>query len=930
MSDDINNKKFDIGIYGLWYGRNYGSISTYFALKTVVEGLGYTTAMVENPLNSDSLNVDTLPLSHPRRFARDHYTITPRFRLHEMDKLNDICRGFLLGSDQMWNYGLSKAYKQSYFLDFAADDRVKVAYATSFGKFPYNGPASEKILIQKNLARFTGISVRDDFSLRILREEMGLTGEQVLDPVFLCPKSSYEELIRESEPLPYDNYIFAYILDPNIDIGKSLLKVIEASGKNIVVIFDESSNKKEMQDRLGLYDKRLIVLQDPTLNMWLACYKNADYVLTDSFHGACFSIIFERPFIVLKNNRRGGGRFASLLNTMNLKDCMVESPQAIGEKYVANKGDYKIDYLEVEKRIHPEREHGLNWLKEKLRLDVKRTPAELFKQNVIGWDSLYKNSVFIKIRILATLLRDYGVKHIVLSPGGRDVPLVRIFEYNDDQFILHRITDERSAAYFGMGIASQLRQPVACVCTSGTAASNYLPAVTEAYFTGIPLIIITADRKEVYHDHGEDQTIPQRHIYDSVIRKSITLPEDSGQRAEYQTRRDISDCILETTHNGYGPVHINIAIDNVTLGSKVGREGWKLLPRISQHILRIGVHDTESEVMRWVTSLKKSNRILVVYGQNPPQTAKQKANIEVFAKKFNCVIITDPISNLDAAYTLQPYNMLQSISSQEFNEKLTPDILITVGGKRLMNDPLTEKIRHGAGTIRHWSVTPDGRIKDFYFRLTSVLEMTQDHFFEWFSTHSGDILNDGIFYEQWKSLTDAYPSPVITKFSSQYVQSKFLPSIPEGSILHLGVGESFYTCRRFLLAKNIEVFCNMGTNGIDGCTSTFMGQCAVISNRLCFLLVGDLSFFYDMNSLWNKQLNSNIRILMVNNNGTGLLRGHNLKGITSIHNTSAKGWVESVGFKYISARTKEEFDEKLPYFIDRNSDAPLFFEVFCE
>ncbi|MBQ7003639.1 MAG: 2-succinyl-5-enolpyruvyl-6-hydroxy-3-cyclohexene-1-carboxylic-acid synthase [Oscillospiraceae bacterium] len=557
---------------------------------------------------------------------------------------------------------------------------------------------------------------------------------------------------------------------------------------------------------------------------------------------------------------------------------------------------------------------------------VKAAPAPA----VPSIDPLFTNPDFIKIRLLATLLRDYGIKHVVLSPGGRDVPLVRMFEYNEGQFILHRVTDERSAAYFGLGIAAQLQQPVACICTSGTAASNYLPAVTEAYYTGVPLIVVTADRREIYHEHGEDQTIPQRHIYDNVVKKSVTLPEGSGYHAEYQTRRDISDCILEATHNGFGPVHINISIDNISVGATAPREKWKLLPYIYPHILRVGAGDGAEQMMKWVDTLKKSKRILIVYGQNARPTERQRKNIEAFASKFNCVIVTDFIANLDCAYSLKPHNMLQAITGKEFNEQLAPEILITVGGKRLMNDPLTFKIRGGPKNIRHWSVTPDGKVKDFYFRLTSVIEAPQDYFFEWFAAHAGEIRNDGVYYEKWRQLTAKYTSPVITQYTSNFIQSKFFPSVPPNSIVHLGVGQTFFDCRRYTLDKSVEVFCNMGTNGIDGCTSTFMGQCAVVKDKLCFLIVGDLSFFYDMNGIWNKQLDKNMRIMMINNNGTSLLRAHNLKAILSVHNTKAQGWVESTGFDYISAHSKEEYEEKLKYFVSEQPEKALFFEVFCD
>ena len=172
--------------------------------------------------------------------------------------------------------------------------------------------------------------------------------------------------------------------------------------------------------------------------------------------------------------------------------------------------------------------------------------------------------------------------------------------------------------------------------------------------------------------------------------------------------------------------------------------------------------------------------------------------------------------------------------------------------------------------------------------------------------------------------------PKSDNYDAHFVQRHFIPKIPQNSILHLGVGQSFFDSRRYKMDSSVSVFCNMGTNGIDGCTSTFMGQCAVEKEKLCFLLVGDLSFFYDMNSIWNKPLNKNIRILMVNNNGTGLLSGHNLNNIKSVHNTSAKGCVESTGFLYIEAHSKEEYLEKLDYFISNEANRAVFFEVFCK
>ena len=667
---------------------------------------------------------------------------------------------------------------------------------------------------------------------------------------------------------------------------------------------------------------------------FIKAYDSAQYIITDSFHGTCMSYIFRKNFNVYFNEQRGSDRFVALMDILKLQDRRIYDTDSLDSIKNNKNIGFNVLWDEAEKKVTKLGKDSWLWLNNgmaTLERDQVRIPSKYnIFNDLLAIDKLHNNRDFRNIRILATLLRDYGVKHIVLSPGGRDVPLIRMFEYNSEQFILHRVTDERSAAYYGLGIATQLKKPVACICTSGTAASNFLPAVTEAYYTGIPLIVITADRYGIYLNHGEDQTIPQKHIYSDVVKMEVTLPEADGWKSDYQARRDVASCILETTHNGFGPVHINVPIDNISVGANLPKANWTLLPYIYPHILRVSFLQGQSDMLRWRESLKKSDRILIIYGQNTMPTDKQKKNIRKFTLKYNCVIVTDSISNFHGDYTLMPYNMLQSISQEIFDKELSPDIVITVGGKRLMNDPLTFKLRNGLGNIRHWSVTPDGKIKDFYFRLTSVIESTDDYFFEWFAENAGEIVNNGTYYEKWRNLTEKYSSPTITRFNSLYIQSKFLPAIPKGSILHLGVGQSFYECRRFKIDNSVEVYCNMGTNGIDGCTSTFMGQCAVVDDKLCFLLVGDLSFFYDMNSIWNKPLKKNIRIMLVNNNGTGLLWAHKLQAVSSVHNTSAEGWVKSTGFDYISARTKEEYDDKLKYFLSNSSEKALFFEVFCE
>lgn len=929
-SIDINNisTHYDIGIYGWWGHDNFGGCLTYYALNTVLTKLGYSILMIQEAKGLPGRYIipdDCIAM----QFAKQHYNYTIQANAAELVKLNYLCDTFIVGGDQMWSFYIPFV-KEDNFLNFVDESKSKISYSTSFGPANFNPNEHFKNKVKPLLQRFDSISVREDYAVDIAKNVYGINATQVIDAVFLLNKEDY---IEASSNYTYHfpkKYLFAFILDPTPEKRIQIEAIAKKLELTIVCAPDAASGKHKIFKEIFA---GLNIISPLNINNFLKAYEKATYIVTDSFHGTCFSYIYKKPFSVYYNSLRGADRFISLMKLLNLEKRRIFETQSIDELLNNDEISLNIDWNTSDINVKKEKDLSLKWLISALNARKKKQERIQSKVNYFEdiniIDNLYKNRDFINIRLLASLFRDYGIKHIVLSPGGRDLPIVRMFEYNEQYFILHRVTDERSAAYYGMGIATQLRQPVACICTSGTAASNFLPAVTEAFYTGIPLILVTADRYEVFLNHGEDQTIPQKHIYSDVVKMEVSLPEATGPKGDYQTRRDIASCILETTHNGFGPVHINIPIDNVQIGATIPRMYWSLLPFITPHIQRVGINNGQKDIIRWVNSLKKSPRILVVYGQHEPINEKQRNNIEKFASKFNCTIVTDHISNLKCKYSLMPHLMLQAINQDEFNNNLTPDILITVGGKRLMNDPLTFKIRGGAHGIRHWSVTPDGKIRDFYFRLTSVIEMEQDYFFELFAELAGDIHNDELYYNKWLSMTNKYISPTIQKFDSLYIQSKFLPSIPSNSILHLGVGQSFIECRKFHIDSSVEVYCNMGTNGIDGSTSTFLGQCAVVFDKLCFLLVGDLSFFYDMNSLWNKPLTKNIRILMVNNNGTGLLRT-NLQAISSVHNTSAEGWVKSTGFEYISAKNKDEYNEKLKYFLSNAPEKALFFEVFCE
>lgn len=927
-----DNKRYDVGIFGLWYGHNYGSIITYYALNNVINSLGYSTVMIKNPLGSE-VDINSLRKSHALRFASVNYDITPLYRISEMHKLNDLCDKFLLGSDQMWHYGLSRPYKQSYFFDFVDDDKIKVAYATSFGREKYNAPADYKAASCKNLNRFTAISVRDDFSKEICGREFGINVEQVIDPVFLCSTEKYDELIEKAEIKYANEYFFAYILDPSPEWGEAIINLTERTGKKAIIIFNEGSDKQEAIQRLNISGNSVEYFTEADVCEWLYCFKNASFVITDSFHGACFSIIFNRMFVVLRNNGRGGRRFDCLLKMAGLESQMVTNVSQIKDLFDEKISNSVIDFEAVKNRLNYEKEKGNEWLKNalegKIQLEKSRILEEAVTdvQNSVSAEPIKLHPDIERCRMVAGLLRDYGIRHIVVSSGARDVSLARLFERNDC-FITHNVTDERSAAYYALGIATKLKEPVAITCTSGTAVSNYLPGITEAYYMQVPIAVISGDRYPCYLNQMEAQKIDHIGALASVVKASVDLPLNWDGMGQWECRRKISEALLEMTHHGTGPVHINVPMN--FLENKYPPDEALQLPAY-RHIDRITSTDSIKKMDETLEKLKRAKRILIISGQALPMSDREQKNFDNFCSKFNCVVVTDHLSNLHNKYTINPFNMLRKTGVNFFAENFMPDLVLYFGGKRVLNCPLQGKMRSISRKFEFWRIDPDGKIADLYRTLTHVYEMPSDYFFSYFADRAGDISNDNVYYNIWKEKALLYPQvdyTTIEKFDSFYTIGKTMSVLPQNSLLHLGVGTSFNRAHFYDLDSSITVYCNMGTNGIDGSASAFMGQ-ACVSNNLCFLFIGDLSFFYDMNSIWNKPMRGNIRILLNNDGGAGFLRHFETSGITQQHNAVAKGWVESLGFTYLSAKSKGEFDKNVERFVS-DEDVPMFMEVFVE
>lgn len=366
------DNRFDVGLFGLWYGQNYGSILTYFGLVKVLEGLGLSVALLANPLGSDAGD-----RRQPTAFARRQgFFITKRRPLSKMHECNDFCDTFMVGSDQLWNPGLSRPYGMSYFLGFADPTKKRIAYGTSFGKGDHHIEPRYRERSRLELERFDAISVRDDFSRELLARDYGLGSVKVLDPVLVCDSSLYAELASGADELRFvgghapsagEGYLLAYMLDPNERTAGLLAEVSERLGMPVAVALDMNPKKVDENQALfrGAWRRGVYVLDEPTPEQWLAAIEGSEAVLTDSFHGTLFSHVFQRRFVALPNPLRGKDRFDDALGVLGLGDRAVAGLEGHVDE-VVELLERPVDYERSNALLATERAHSLRWLKNAL------------------------------------------------------------------------------------------------------------------------------------------------------------------------------------------------------------------------------------------------------------------------------------------------------------------------------------------------------------------------------------------------------------------------------------------------------------------------------------------------------------------------------------------------------------------------------------
>ena len=528
---------------------------------------------------------------------------------------------------------------------------------------------------------------------------------------------------------------------------------------------------------------------------------------------------------------------------------------------------------------------------------------------------------------LVALLKAHGVRKMVLCPGSRNAAIVHTLA-NVEDFTCYSITDERSAGFFAIGLSLQEGGPTAVCCTSGSALLNLHPAVAEAFYQQIPLIVISADRPAAWIGQMDGQTLPQPNVFGSLVKMSVNLPEVQTEEDEWHCNRLINEAILETIHHGKGPVHINVPISE-----PIYRFTAKELPDVRVITRYQGLNVYDRDYKELIDKLNGFNKRMVVAGQMSLIYQFDKKFIKPLSKNFvwltehlsNQIVPTEPIKNFDVAI---------SAMDEDRQKQMVPDLLITYGG-HIVSKQLKKYLRNNPPK-EHWHISQDGKIVDLFGCLTTVIEMNPFEFLEKIAfLLDNKPTNYPLMWENWCKII---PEPSLP-YSQISVTGDLIKALPTPCALHLANSSTVRYAQLFPLSTNVEVCCNRGVNGIEGSLSAAIGY-ATASDKLNFVIIGDLSFFYDMNALWCTHFNNNLRILLLNNEGGEIFHtlpgmdksgGTSRKFITAEHQTSAKGWAEERGFFYQQVTNAEEWEDALATFASpEENQKPMLLEVMTD
>lgn len=537
--------------------------------------------------------------------------------------------------------------------------------------------------------------------------------------------------------------------------------------------------------------------------------------------------------------------------------------------------------------------------------------------------------------LMAAILSEKGVTHAVVSPGSRNAPAI-IALSQSKKIKLLSIADERSAGFYALGMAQQLRRPVALLCTSGSAALNYAPAVVEAYYQKVPLLVITADRPEEWIDQGDGQTIRQRDIYANYIRKSFHLPHAvAAPENLWQFSRQLNEAIDRTLFPAPGPVHVNLPLREPLYD--IRPFDLSKMPRTIR-LLPVETLIPQEELLRLADLWNKAGSKLILAGQMTPGH-KLETLLSRFADDPSVAILTETTTNLNLPGCIRCIDRTIEGISDKLIAGFTPDILLTFGGA-VVSKKIKSLLRKMQST-HHWHINPD--TEDFhldtYLSLTLTIPAVPETFFRQLAPHLQTTESNyrALWAERDKAHLERHHTYLASApFSDFRVFELLFRHIPRTTCLHLGNSTPIRYAQLFDEASEFETWSNRGTSGIDGSVSTAAGA-AIISKKPVTIITGDIGFLYDSNALWNTNPPAGLRIILINNGGGNIFRF--IPGpdrfeelepfIETAHSFSAEGIARNFGFSYFSAGDAGSLSRALqPFFGKQENNRPALLEVF--
>lgn len=476
---------------------------------------------------------------------------------------------------------------------------------------------------------------------------------------------------------------------------------------------------------------------------------------------------------------------------------------------------------------------------------------------------------------IAEICSRKNITHVVLCPGSRCAPLTLAFTRHSGM-IARTVSDERSAGFIALGMAQSLGSPVVIVCTSGTAVYNLAPAVAEAYFSHTPLIVITADRPAEWIGQHDGQTIFQNDVFGKHVKKFFQLPQDyDHQDSIWGLNRMINEALNLSLQESQGPVHINAPFREPLYPAKGDDKiRYSETRIISDHAPLLQISNEVKQILQ--RDLTSYHNILLVAGQQRPEPRIIRA-VSAFRQKHQVPVVHDIISNLhDLEGGIQHSDLFLGQASENLRSTLRPDLLITFGDS-LVSKNLKVFLRDHPAR-RHWHVQAQGPVADTFRDLTDVFYTTPEILLDLLSSQPVAEPFESQKQENYFRLWDVEERRTLRALDEFFNESglselslvkTLLENLPEGSNLHLANSMSVRYANFVGLhtsGKDIRVFSNRGTSGIDGAASTAVGHC-LTSKRLNFLITGDLAFFYDRNAYWHNYPLENLRVLLLNNHG---------------------------------------------------------------